>query len=107
LLTWLEQHEPDVILFVHHYDMLADFNAILKARGIRVPRDVGVAVISQTLAGTDFAGLQENQHLIGAWSVELLVSRIMNRDFGIPSHPRIEMVERRWIDGKSLQRRSG
>ncbi|MGH7944790.1 MAG: LacI family transcriptional regulator [Opitutaceae bacterium] len=104
LLTWLDQHRPDVVIFVHHYDLLEDFSAILRQREIRVPRDLGVAVISQTLERTAFSGLQENQHLIGAWSVELLVARIMNRDFGIPAHPRIEMVERRWIDGKSLRR---
>jgi LacI family transcriptional regulator len=103
LLTWLGQHNPDVVIFVHHYDTLGEFNAILRAQKIRVPRDLGVAVISQSLADTEFSGLQENQHLIGSWCVELLVARIMNRDFGIPSQPRIEMVERRWIDGKSLR----
>lgn len=107
LLTWLNRHRPDVVIFVHHYDFLEEFSGILRQRDIRVPRDLGVAVISQTLERTDFSGLQENQHLIGAWSVELLVARIMNRDFGIPSHPRIEMVERRWIEGKSLRRLPG
>lgn len=104
LLAWMGRHRPDVVIFVHHYDMLAEFGTILRRRDIRTPRDVGVAVISQNLEGTDFSGLQENQPLIGAWSVELLVSRIMNRDFGIPSHPRIEMIERRWITGKSLRK---
>ena len=40
---------------------------------------------------------------VGSWAVELLVSRIMNRDFGYPSHPRIEMVEMQWIEGKTLR----
>ena len=105
-LGWLKQHAPDVILFVHHYDTLTEFNTILRQQRIRVPRDLGVAVISQFLEGTDFSGLQENQALIGSWSVELLVARIMNRDLGIPSYPRIEMVERRWIGGKTLRERS-
>lgn len=104
LRAWLNQHRPDVVIFVHHYDLLADFNAFLRDQAIRVPRDLGVAVISQTLERTDFSGLQENQHLLGAWAVELLVARIMNRDFGIPAHPHTEMVERRWIEGKSLRR---
>lgn len=68
-----------------------------------MPKDLGVAAISQSLEGTEFSGLQENQHLIGVWSIELLVARIMNHDFGVPLYPRIEMVERRWVDGKSLR----
>jgi LacI family transcriptional regulator len=54
------------------------------------------------IEGSGFAGLQQNQHLIGAWAVELLAARIANRDLGIPAIPRIEMVESQWIDGPSL-----
>jgi LacI family transcriptional regulator len=103
IAAWYAQHRPDVLIFVHHYDALPSFQAILKRQRLRMPQDVGVAVISQDLAGTEFSGLQENQHLIGAWAVELLVSRIMNHDFGIPANPRIEMVERQWIDGQTLR----
>ena len=39
---------------------------------------------------------------MGAWAVELLAARIANRDLGIPTNPRIEMVESEWIDGGSL-----
>lgn len=103
LVVWLHKYEPDVVIFVHHYDALPEFEALLRRQRIRVPQDLGVAAISQSLAGTPFSGLQENQHLIGAWAVELLAARIMNRDFGIPTNPRIEMVERQWVDGKTLR----
>ena len=101
--AWLAQHRPDVVIFVHHYDALPGFDALLKRQRLRLPEDLGVVVISQNLAGTHFSGLQENQPLIGAWAVELLVSRIMNRDFGLPAHPRIELVERQWIEGRTLR----
>lgn len=102
-IAWLGTHAPDVVIFVHHYDALPEFNAILRRRRIRVPGDLGVAAISQSLVDTPFSGLEENQHLIGGWTIELLAARIMNRDFGIPSSPRIEMVERRWVEGQSLR----
>ena len=105
IATWFSQHRPDVLIFVHHYDALPSFAAILKRLRLRPPKDLGVAVISQNLHGTDFSGLQENQPLIGAWAVELLVSRIMNRDFGLPTAPRIELVERQWVTGKTLRPR--
>jgi LacI family transcriptional regulator len=103
LLHWLGHHRPDVVVFVHHYDVLKDFEALLRRRGLRVPQDLGVVVMSQILAGTRFSGLQENQQLLGDWCVELLVARILSRDFALPSHPRIEMVERDWIEGRTLR----
>jgi glucosamine-6-phosphate deaminase len=42
---------------------------------------------------------------LGAWAVELLVARIVNRDLGIPANPRIEMVQSEWIEGASLRKR--
>ena len=70
---------------------------------IRVPSDLGVAVLSQILDGSGFSGLQQNQPLMGAWAVELLAARISNRDFGIPANPRIEMVESQWVENRSLR----
>lgn len=104
ILPWLRKHKPDAIVFAHHYNTLPRFKALLAENGIRVPEQLGVAVISQILGETRFSGLEENQSLIGAWAVELLVSRIVNRDLGLPSQPRIEMVERRWVDGDSLRK---
>lgn len=102
LFSWLGEHQPDVVIFVHHYDTLPEFEAVLRRRKNGLPQELGVAAISQSLAGTSFSGLQENRHLIGSWAVDLLVDRIIHRDFGVPANPRIEMVEREWVDGKTL-----
>lgn len=102
VLAWLAAHEPDVILFVNLPDTIPQLRAVLRAQRRRVPRELGVAVLSHLVHGTGFSGLQQNQHLIGAWAVELLAARIANRDLGIPANPRIEMVESEWVDGGSL-----
>ena len=107
LVAWLRQHEPDVLLFVHLYDVLPELRAVLRDHAIRVPSDLGVAVLSQILEGSGFSGLQQNQPLMGAWAVELLVARIAHRDFGIPASPRIEMVESQWVENRSLRRQAG
>lgn len=102
-LTWLHTHRPDAIIFVHLYNRIAELGTVLKRHGIRIPQDLGVAVVSHILEGTDYSGMEQNQQILGTWAVELLVSRLMNRDFGIPAHPRLEMVESQWIDGKTLR----
>ena len=103
VLAWIKSHKPDVILVVHDANALSAFNSLLRDNGISVPDDLGVAALSPILHGTPFSGIEEDQHLMGAWVVELVVSRIMNRDFGVPKNPRTEMVEGLWIEGKSLR----
>jgi DNA-binding LacI/PurR family transcriptional regulator len=104
LLAWLRCHQPDVLVIVHSHQALADLAGFLSRQKISVPRDLGVAAITHFLEDTPFSGMQQNQVLMGAWAVELLVARIMSRDFGTPACPRIEMVESHWVDGTSLRR---
>jgi LacI family transcriptional regulator len=104
LLSWLKRQRPDALVFVHMNNVLDTLRTLLRKNRVRVPEDLGVAVVSPILEGTGFAGLQENQTLMGTWAVELLASRIANRDLGIPAHPRIEMIESLWVDDKTLRR---
>ncbi len=103
LLGWLRKHKPDVVIFVHLYSVLDELTQVLERNGIRAPHDLGIVAVSQILEGTPFTGMQQNQELMGAWSVELLVSRILTQDLGIPTHPRIEMVESNWVEGSTLR----
>lgn len=103
LLSWLQRYSPDVIIFAHDYSALPHLAALLQRNRIRVPKDLGVVAISQVLDHTDFSGFHANPHLVGEWAVELVVGRIMNADFGIPTNPRIEMVDMEWVEGRSLR----
>ena len=99
---WYQIHRPDAIIVVLLSNAVPELAELLKRNGISVPGQLGVAVMTHFLGDSGFSGLQQNQALVGAWSVELLISRISNSDFGIPKHPRIEMVNGSWVDGKSL-----
>ena len=103
LMDWLRKHKPDVVIFVHLYNVLGELQQVLERNGIRAPEDLGVVAVSQILEGTPFTGMQQNQQVMGTWAVELLVSRLHNQDFGLPVYPRIEMVESRWIEGRTLR----
>jgi len=105
VLGWIKTHNPDAIVIVHDANAIAALNAVLKENGVRVPADVGVAALTPILQGSKLSGIEEDQLLMGAWAIELLVSRIMNRDLGIPKKPRVEMIEGIWVDGASLRNR--
>ena len=103
LLSWLEKQRPDVVVAVHAREALIELGAVLQRNGIGWPKDIGIAAISQVLEGTGFDGLQAHQKLLGEWSVELLVDRIVNHDLGIPQYPRTVLVDSQWVGGRSLR----
>ncbi len=105
LMTWLRTERPDALVFIHLSDRINDLRGVLAANHVRVPADVGLAVLSHILEGTGLSGMQQNQRLMGAWSVELLAARIANNDLGLPREPRIEMVESTWVKGDTLRAR--
>ncbi len=103
LIDWYEEAQPDVIVMVHLYHEVETLYQTLLDHNIRVPQDVGVAAVTQLLDHTPISGKVQNQALIGAWAVEMLESRMAYQDFGIPKHPRIEMVESTWHEGRTLK----
>ena len=104
LLAWLKRNEPDVLVFSHLWEHTAELRAALELHRIKVPQKLGVAVVTQRVEGTGFSGMQQDQRLMGVWAVEMLAARIMNRDFGLPTHPHVEMVESEWVAGNSLRK---
>jgi Transcriptional regulators len=101
LLHWIETNRPDVIVFVHH--QTEQFQGFLARHGIRVPEDIGVIAVTHFVAGTGFAGYQQNQSMMGRCAVEMVVAQLMRGEVGFPAEPHIEMVESRWVDGPSLR----
>jgi DNA-binding LacI/PurR family transcriptional regulator len=102
VIGWLREQRPDVVVYAHLSSTLEAFRRILRVHGVKVPRDLGVAVVTQLIGQSGFSGMQQNHQVMGARMVELLSSLIMSLDIGFPSHPRIEMVESDWIEGTSL-----
>jgi LacI family transcriptional regulator len=103
LQAWLNSQGCDGVIFVHPHGGLGQLQTALKKLRVRIPDELGVAVLSQNLEGTALSGLQENQATMGAWAVELLAARIASGDFGLPTTPRMELVESQWVDGETLR----
>lgn len=100
---WFLAHRPDVIV-THQYDTyLADLMRWLARRRLRVPADVGVALLDKNPDRARYAGICQDPELMGATATEMLLSRMLLRDFGLPEDPKIELVEGRWNEGRTLR----
>ena len=38
-MDWLRKHKPDVVIFVHLYNVLGELQQVLERNGIRAPQD--------------------------------------------------------------------
>lgn len=94
--AWWREHRPDAIL--------TEFPSIpgkLKAMGVRVPQDVGLAALTVLDCPID-AGIYQNPEEIGRVGVLVLASLINDGDVGFPRVKRQILIEGTWINGASL-----
>jgi DNA-binding LacI/PurR family transcriptional regulator len=100
---WFESNRPDVVVLHQYPGYLAALEAWLTKRKLRVPRDLGLALLDKNPDPLRYAGVCQNPRLMGAASLEMLLGRLMLRDFGPPEHPKVELVEGGWNEGVTLR----
>lgn len=103
--AWFGQHRPDVIVLHHMPNYTAAMEAHLTQHKVRVPADVGIALLDMTPDPSHFSGIRQNFALMGATAVEMLIGRVLLRDFAEPGHPKIELVLGEWNEGQTLKPR--
>lgn len=94
---WLHDWRPDVVVSV-----LGKEKVWLDELSIRVPGDIGFVCLNRPL-GSSISGMEENHRVIGGTAIDLVISRILNNDFGKPAHPRMLLIKSRWEEGQTLQ----
>lgn len=95
--AWYQRVKPDAIL-----TMRWDIAAILRKQGIKIPGDVGMAILNHSNRSVNFAGVDPLSERIGAMGVDLVIDQLENNEFGIPSFPKVITIEGQWINGPSV-----
>lgn len=93
---WFRRYRPEAIISGHE-----DLREWLKDLGQRIPQDVGV-VYPAVLKEKRAAGINENNHAIGAVAVDSLVGLIHLNHRGEPESPRTILIDGEWQDGNTV-----
>ncbi|HMO52241.1 MAG TPA: LacI family DNA-binding transcriptional regulator, partial [Kiritimatiellia bacterium] len=97
-LAWFDANEPDVVV---------GFNAVqywfLRDKGIKIPDDVGFAVLHGGHESDTIAGLSQNTDEIARQSIQQLDLLIRNHERGIAENPIHILLPSTWYDGASLR----
>jgi DNA-binding LacI/PurR family transcriptional regulator len=95
---WLKRERPDAIITSNYI-----FPDYLEKLGVRVPADLGVAVVFKRVKPDTFAGIDQNVERTGEAAMEVLVSMIQRNETGVPAVPLQTLVEGRWVQGETVR----
>lgn len=93
---WLKKARPDALITSNY--IFPDYLAEL---GVKVPGDLGVAVVFKRVAGDNFAGIDQNVSRTGEVAMDMLVSMIQRNEIGVPANPLKTLVEGHWVPGET------
>jgi len=102
VIAWLKKSKPDAIIGLNSH--LIEWAA---EAGYRVPEDLAVVHIANDDDVSDWAGVCSNRREIGAAAISMLISRIHNRQFGIPSIASRTLIRGSWCPGFTMIDRQG
>lgn len=100
---WFDQFRPDVLVMHQYHPFILAVEQFLSARRIRIPRDIGIALLDLNPAPARYSGVRQNPHLMGRTAMDLLIARVVLNDFGEPTRPKVELVIGDWNDGTTLR----
>lgn len=101
---WYTTHRPDVIVLHQNPVFIAGVEAYLKRKRLRVPRDIGLALLDLNPDRRLYSGICQDPVLMGVTAAEMLIGRVLMREFQFPTHPKVELVEGEWNEGRTLNR---
>lgn len=100
---WFSRNQPDVVVMHQNADYVYGVENYLKKRGLRVPTHVGLALLDKNPDLARFAGMCQDPERMGSTGIEMLIGRILLRDFAPPAHPKVELVCGTWNEGRTLR----
>lgn len=101
-LRWLKKIKPDAVIGIWSDHPLA----WMREAGVRVPDDIGYATLDLGDRAGKIAGMLQDNHAIGAAAMDLLAGQLFRNEIGVPSSPKITIVEGTWMDGPTVARRA-
>ena len=100
---WFRTYRPDVLIYGEQRRYHAPIAAYLQKRGLRVPRDVGLALLESAVHPASLSGVGQNFEQCGRKSVDVLISNLHHRRHGESVTPSVVCLDGDWVEGKTLR----
>ena len=97
-LGWLEKQQPEAI--VSNDDT---FLGWAREAGLGVPEDLAFATLNRRPETPETAGIDQQQELVGAAAIDLVVGQIFRNEYGLPQPEKEVLVEGLWRSGHTVR----
>lgn len=100
--TWFRRERPQVIITLSRH--IAEIQrAVLKEMNVHVPDDVGLVILSCHTPDDSFSGIYQFPELIGAQAADMLVSKMLRNECGLPKHSLTFTISGIWNQGTTIK----
>lgn len=97
----MRENRPQAIISSN--TLLPHISSWLQAKGLRVPRDIGVLNLNTPSSGNQ-SGVSQDAPATGAAAARLLIEKLNHNERGITESRVTLLTEGRWFEGKTLAR---
>jgi DNA-binding LacI/PurR family transcriptional regulator len=98
---WLTRHRVEALITTNY-----TFPSLLAELKVKIPGDLGVAMLFRKTGGDDdagYAGIDQNARQTGEVAVDYLVAMLHRNERGLPAFAQRILVEGRWVAGPSVR----
>lgn len=96
-VRWFRRLRPDAVIAIN--SQVRDW---IEGMGLKVPGDVGLAMLDWHERHGDLAGADQNNRRVGAVAVDFVLGEIFRNERGIPRVPTTLLIDSTWHEGGSL-----
>lgn len=96
--AWYEQHRPDVILTLHE-----EVRQWLLELHVNIPEETALAHLDWHEGMVEWSGMHQNNKLVGAAAIDMLVGELHRNEVGIPTSAKASFIQSRWVHGPSTR----
>lgn len=100
-VDWLTKQGPDAIIGLWPNQPIT----WLRTVGPHSSQNIGYATLDLADRQGEIAGMEQDNHTIGVAAMDLLASQLFRNEIGVPKIPTVTLVEGKWIEGRSINRR--
>lgn len=98
--SWYNSFKPDAVI-TGDLSVAED----IEATGLKIPSELAVAVLANDQPSEHWAGINQNDRVIGSVAVDTLVGMLHRNETGVPALPHRILLESTWRDGASVRGR--
>ena len=100
--AWYDREKPKAIIT----DASEKILDILKERGLRAPRDLGVACVGRfSTENAHISSVTQDLKEIGAAAVDRLHTNLLRNAYGVPEHSYGTLLHGHWAEGTTLRKK--